>query len=110
MTKNRIKELPPLGALKNLETFVVSENLIEKLPRDIGECKGLTFLDVSQNQLLELPNQLCSCRKVSLRKFWKLADVSLFSQLTRLAAMDNKLKTLPFDFDYLENLCTLRLR
>jgi hypothetical protein len=93
VTKNQLTKLPSLSKLVNLKTLVIADNKIAKLNEDIGALKNLTFLDVSKNQLVALPNQLCSCRK-----------------LTKLAAEDNNIKTLPFDFDYLSELSILRLR
>jgi hypothetical protein len=52
----KIKDLPAdLGNLTNLESLILSDNVIENLPESLGNCTKLETLDVKDNLLSTLP-------------------------------------------------------
>lgn len=47
-----------LVRLKNLTHIVISSNLLNEIPQEIGLLMNLNYLDINENQLMELPSSL----------------------------------------------------
>jgi len=91
--KLKIKTLPTdMGKLTNLETLILSDNVIEFLPESFGQCKQLAYLDLKGNLLANLP--------------------ASFGDLTHLKSLDlkaNELINLPASFSNLATMEDLNL-
>lgn len=75
---NRIREVPAAALPANLRWLVLTDNQIETLPDELGQCHQLQKLMLSGNRLESLPASLANCQRL---------------ELVRLAA--NRLSALP---------------
>ncbi len=75
---NRIREVPAAALPANLRWLVLTNNQIETLPDELGQCLQLQKLMLAGNRLESLPSTLANCQRL---------------ELVRLAA--NRLTTLP---------------
>eukprot|EP01126_Amoeba_proteus_P024553 TRINITY_DN2470_c0_g1_i10.p1 TRINITY_DN2470_c0_g1~~TRINITY_DN2470_c0_g1_i10.p1 ORF type:complete len:511 (+),score=91.25 TRINITY_DN2470_c0_g1_i10:106-1638(+) len=82
-----------ISHLTNLQTLILSRNVIQLLTPKLGELKNLTELDLSRNHLRSIPKEL--------------EDVH---SLAVLNLEENKLKTIGVDFSHFGNLQQLNLQ
>ncbi|GJM64665.1 leucine-rich repeat domain-containing protein [Persicobacter diffluens] len=55
ITNHRIKSIKGIGNMENLEFCVLSDGLIEEIPRDIVNCKKLKHLNLRGNKIKAFP-------------------------------------------------------
>lgn len=75
---NRISVVSPQSLPANLRWLILTDNAIERLPDELGQCTALQKLMLAGNRLTELPESLANCQRL---------------ELLRIAA--NRLETLP---------------
>jgi len=63
---NKIKTVPALSLNPNVRWLILTDNCINKLPKEIGQCSRMQKLMLAGNQLSELPDELSNCRNLSL--------------------------------------------
>jgi len=81
---NRIAHVPASALPPKLRWLILTDNAVEHLPAEIGDCADLQKLMLAGNRLAALPDELARCRKL---------------ELLRIAA--NRLTALP---DWLQHL------
>lgn len=75
---NRIKQVPPGALPQGLRWLILTDNQIESLPDEIGQCRPLQKLMLAGNRLQSLPPQLAQCQRLELLRISAnpLADVT----------------------------------
>ena len=63
---NKIHRLPELSLSSNLCWLILTNNLIEELPKSIGQCTKLRKLMLAGNKLKDLPQELSRCHNLEL--------------------------------------------
>lgn len=63
---NKIKTVHALSLNPNIRWLILTDNCINKLPKEIGQCSRMQKLMLAGNQLSELPDELSNCRNLSL--------------------------------------------
>ena len=63
---NRIRELPGAALPPRLRWLILTDNELEALPPEIGNCARLQKLMLAGNQLRELPPELARCHNLEL--------------------------------------------
>lgn len=62
----KLKVLPEsIGQLKQLETLIFSDNVVEVIPESISQCQKLAILDAKDNLLQTLPNSFGELRNLA---------------------------------------------
>ncbi|XP_021184518.3 erbin [Helicoverpa armigera] len=102
LKENLLTRLPSnIGVLEHLESLYVSGNDITELPREISKLRCLKCLDVSGNRLRRIPDEIGEARSL---KFLILDEneltelplrISELRRLRYLSVCDNKLRWLP---------------
>ncbi|KAJ8721928.1 hypothetical protein PYW08_004330 [Mythimna loreyi] len=102
LKENLLTRLPTnIGVLEHLESLYVSGNDITELPREISKLRCLKCLDVSGNRLRRIPEEIGEARSL---KFLILDEneltelplrISELRRLRYLSVCDNKLQWLP---------------
>jgi len=77
VTSQRLVAIPPeIGELKSLDRLVLNDNLIRKLPAELGNLANVTYVDLSQNRLRGgIPATLGGLQKVA----WLALDGNFLS-------------------------------
>jgi len=76
LTNNRIEELPKeIGNCHRMQKLALAGNLLTELPVELSHCRNLSLLRISANRLKELPEWLLSMPKLS----WLAFSGNLFS-------------------------------
>ena len=76
---NQIRTLPAAALTPALRWLILTDNRLEALPPEIGNCTQLQKLMLAGNQLTELPDNLANCTKLELLRI-------AANQLTELPA------------------------
>jgi len=63
---NRIASVPAAALPARLRWLILTDNLVESLPAEIGHCPDLQKLMLSGNRLRALPPELANCGKLEL--------------------------------------------
>jgi hypothetical protein len=63
---NRIREVPAAALPANLRWLVLTDNQIEVLPDELGQCLQLQKLMLAGNRLESLPSTLANCQRLEL--------------------------------------------
>ena len=63
---NQIRTLPAAALPPALRWLILTDNVLEALPPEIGNCSQLQKLMLAGNQLTELPETLANCTKLEL--------------------------------------------
>ncbi|MGE6108179.1 leucine-rich repeat-containing protein kinase family protein [Aeromonas sobria] len=63
---NRIATVPAASLPAGLRWLILTDNAIERLPDELGQCGALQKLMLAGNRLCELPASLASCRRLEL--------------------------------------------
>jgi hypothetical protein len=63
---NGMMHIPEDALPSRLRWLILTDNVIEALPRSIGRCERLQKCMLSGNQLTELPEEMQACRKLGL--------------------------------------------
>lgn len=63
---NRIATVPAKALPAGLRWLILTDNQIESLPDELGQCGALQKLMLAGNRLRELPASLANCRKLEL--------------------------------------------
>ena len=63
---NRIERIPPMALNTNIRWLILTNNRIEELPKEIGNCIRMQKLALAGNRLTNLPNTLNRCSNLSL--------------------------------------------
>ena len=63
---NQIRTLPAAALTPALRWLILTDNRLEALPPEIGNCTQLQKLMLAGNQLTELPDNLANCTKLEL--------------------------------------------
>lgn len=87
---NRIRSVPAAALPPKLRWLTLTDNVIEQLPQEIGQCQHLQKLMLAGNRLTALPETLVQCQQL---------------ELLRIAA--NRLPSLPAWLEQLPRLCWL---
>jgi len=87
---NRIRSVPAAALPPKLRWLTLTDNAIEQLPEEIGQCLQLQKLMLAGNRLSALPETLVHCQQL---------------ELLRIAA--NRLPSLPAWLEQLPRLCWL---
>ena len=104
------------SGLSNLETLIISNSTVYKLPASIGNLKKLNNLKVNSAQLSSLPSELGSLTKLVNLELDKNSlenlnvDFSKLGRLTTIKLIRNNLIELPDSIGELENLWELNLQ
>jgi hypothetical protein len=70
LTNNRINELPAqIGNCTRMQKLMLAGNRLKKLPTSLSNCQNLQLLRIAANQLTELPQWLLSMPKLSWLAF-----------------------------------------
>uniref|UniRef100_H2ZBI3 Disease resistance R13L4/SHOC-2-like LRR domain-containing protein n=1 Tax=Ciona savignyi TaxID=51511 RepID=H2ZBI3_CIOSA len=116
LADNNIDKLPTsVAMLANLTMLNLRNNCLESLPSEIGKLTNLVVLDLSYNRLRKIPSSIKSC--VALKKLW-LTDNKLVTlpreicgmeTLEEISVASNNLVFLPPDLGRQENLFYMSL-
>jgi hypothetical protein len=82
---NRIAHVPASALPPGLRWLILTDNAIETLPQEIGQCSEMQKLMLAGNRLAALPDELARCRKLELLRI----------AANRLTALPNWLQHLP---------------
>lgn len=82
---NRIEVLSPKALPAKLRWLILTDNAIERLPDELGQCTSLQKLMLAGNRLTELPETLANCRRLELLRI----------SANRLATLPEWLLSLP---------------
>ena len=112
-----ITEIPDsIGQLTNLESFMISDNKINKISPEIGKLTKLRGLNLGNNELTEIPSEignLTNLEELFLNKN-KLTslppEIGKLSKLELLILNDNEFTELPPEVTNLTNLEELYLK
>jgi hypothetical protein len=63
---NRMTTIPDVAFSPQLRWLILTNNLIDSLPRSIGQCHRLQKVMLAGNRLTELPDGMVSCKKLGL--------------------------------------------
>ena len=63
---NRIATVPAASLPAGLRWLILTDNAIERLPDELGQCAALQKLMLSGNRLRELPASLANCQRLEL--------------------------------------------
>lgn len=63
---NGMKTIPEGSLPPNLRWLILTNNLIDGLPRSIGQCHRLQKCMLAGNQLTSLPEEMANCKKLGL--------------------------------------------
>lgn len=63
---NRIAHIPASALPPKLRWLILTDNVIEHLPAEIGNCVNLQKLMLAGNRLTALPDELARCRRLEL--------------------------------------------
>lgn len=63
---NRIATVPAASLPAGLRWLILTDNAIEQLPDELGQCSRLQKLMLAGNRLRELPTSLANCRNLEL--------------------------------------------
>ncbi len=79
--RSSLKELTPiiLKNLVNLQDLYISNNVLEEIPKEIGELKHLTYLDIQGNSITAFPNEMAQLKKLKEIRinYTPISDASL---------------------------------
>ncbi|WP_175796108.1 leucine-rich repeat-containing protein kinase family protein [Burkholderia anthina] len=98
---NRIRAVPRHSLPRALRWLILTDNEIEELPADIGDCSRLQKLMLAGNRLRALPTEMAACRalelvRLSANRLDALPDWLLrLPRLAWLAAAGNPLGAAP---------------
>ncbi|XP_025077380.1 uncharacterized protein LOC112554025 isoform X3 [Pomacea canaliculata] len=115
LSNNQLKAIPGsvFTSLYNIKDLDLSDNLLEVLPEEIGQCQFLQSLALDKNFLTALPDSLENCKNmrrldISRNHFKKFPKVvTKLTSLLRLYAQSLQLTFLPDDIGNLSNLQNL---
>ncbi|MDU1141750.1 protein kinase [Aeromonas rivipollensis] len=63
---NRIAKVPAASLPAGLRWLILTDNAVEQLPDELGQCAALQKLMLSGNRLRELPASLANCQRLEL--------------------------------------------
>jgi hypothetical protein len=63
---NKINTIPPVSLNPNLRWLILTDNRVDTLPAEIGNCIRMQKLMLAGNQLKDLPFELSRCRNLAL--------------------------------------------
>jgi hypothetical protein len=63
---NKIRTLPAAALPPALQWLILTDNELESLPAEIGQCRHLQKLMLAGNQLRQLPAELANCTRLEL--------------------------------------------
>ena len=63
---NKIKVIPENSLPKNLQWLTLADNLIESIPKSIGNCTFLQKLILSGNKIKSVPQEILKCENLEL--------------------------------------------
>lgn len=81
---NHIYQIDASALPKNLRWLILTDNKIQKLPEELGQCSKLQKLMLSGNCLTELPQSLNNCKQLELIRIASNQLTSFPSQLLTL--------------------------
>ncbi|KAL1347290.1 hypothetical protein HN51_020761 [Arachis hypogaea] len=93
LTHNRIVDIPmEISKLINMQRLILAENVIERLPVNLGKLQSLKLMNLDGNQISSLPDEL-----------------GQLVRLERLSISENLLTSLPATIGSLRNLLILNV-
>lgn len=86
---NRMTQIPEGAFPPRLRWLILTNNLLEEIPRSIGDCDRLQKCMLAGNRLTNLPKQMACCKKLgllrlSVNRIWELPDW-LFEEMPELS-------------------------
>jgi hypothetical protein len=63
---NRMKQIPEDSIPIGTRWLILTDNLLEELPKSIGSCVNLQKVALAGNRLRELPDEMQACQKIEL--------------------------------------------
>jgi hypothetical protein len=81
---NRIRHVPAGALPQGLRWLILTDNQVEFLPPDIGQCQPLQKLMLAGNQLQSLPPELVQCQQLELLRISANPLAALPDWLTQL--------------------------
>lgn len=85
---NQIEVVPPKSLPARLRWLILTDNAIERLPDELGQCTDLQKLMLAGNRLTELPASLAHCQRLELLRIaanWIAEFPAWLLSLPRLA-------------------------
>lgn len=89
---NKIEDIGNLVNIESLSVLNLKENLIRRIPNEIGTMKNLVAINLADNLFTSFPDKICQ-----------------LSKLQKLDLSNNEIQNLPSDIKLLENLTHLNL-
>lgn len=84
---NRIRHVPPRALPPQLRWLILTDNRIQYLPEELGECHALQKLMLAGNQLEALPASLARCQQLELIRIAANQLTELPAWLLRLPSL-----------------------
>lgn len=112
---NKIKTIPEIGQLTNLQRLNLRGNEINEIPLEIEKLIKLKYLSLDMNHLIKIPQEIG--KLTSLKMFWLRnnyikeisPDIGKLSNLEQLDLGLNSLREIPSTIGNLTNLINLDL-
>jgi len=110
LQRNKLRDIPSaLYNLTSLRSLDLSDNSIQRIASEIGSLASLESFDIERNEIETLPSELGKLRRLQWLSLQgnKLTEAQPIAALTNLVMVDlddNKLSSLPHDFNALTKL------
>jgi len=114
LSYQNLTEIPVIASNPEIETLILDNNKLTKLPSWIGQLKNLKILSLRNNNFKELDseiNNLPSLEQLYLSGNKELSDISILNPTTKLKIIDvtdTKINNLPAGVQMMDNLFYLK--
>jgi len=110
LSYQNLDKVPVVALNSEIETLILDNNNITKLPQWLGQLKNLKVLSIRNNKLSELDYVVTNCDKLEqiyLSGNRNLSDISVISSLRNIELIDvvgTKINQLPPGIQMMDNL------
>ena len=114
LSYQNLTEIPIIASNPEIETLILDNNKLTKLPSWIGQLKDLKILSLRNNNFKELDsgiNNLPNLEQLYLSGNKELSDISILNSTTKLKIIDvtdTKINNLPAGVQMMDNLFYLK--
>ncbi len=114
LSYQNLTEIPVIASNPEIETLILDNNKLTKLPSWIGQLKNLKILSLRNNNFKELDseiNNLPNLEQLYLSGNKELSDISILNSTTKLKIIDvtdTKINNLPAGVQMMDNLFYLK--
>ena len=114
LSYQNLTEVPIIASNPEIETLILDNNKLTKLPSWIGQLKNLKILSLRNNNFKELDsgiNNLPNLEQLYLSGNKELSDISILNSTTKLKIIDvtdTKINNLPAGVQMMDNLFYLK--